>query len=165
MIETLTVITISVLLLIFFRPGKTPPLESRLTINRPGRYQLVLAPKLNLAQPFIEAIVERIGTLEDPTLSGEMQCLAVRDKHVTAHQKDVYLLAISCRSGILYIQATPPVSDDAANYLETIRKFAGEVLASVPVSGTFSQKIDARIVDAVNEVAQKRGIDISLLPA
>jgi len=165
MIETLTVITICVLLLIFFRPGKTPPLESRLVIERPGRYQIILAPKLNLAQPFIEAIVERFGVLEDPTLSSEMHCFAVRDKHVTAHDKDVYLLAITCRSGILYFQGTPPAADEGGNDLETIRKFANEVLESVPLSGTQSQKIDERIVDAVSEVAQKRGIDISRLSA
>jgi len=162
MIETLTVITISVLLLIFFRPGKTPPLESRLTIERPGRYQIILAPKLNLAQPFIEAIVERVGVLEDPTLSSEMHCFSVRDKHVTAHDKDVYLLAVTCRSGILYFQGTPP-ADEGGNDLETIRKFANDVLESVPASGTQSQKIDDRIVAAISEVAQKRGIDISNL--
>jgi hypothetical protein len=163
MIETLTVITICVLLLIFFRPGKTPPLESRLVIERPGRYQIILAPKLNLAQPFIEAIVERVGVLEDPTLSSEMHCYSVRDKHVKAHKQDLYLLAVTCRSGILYFQGTPPSADEGGSNLETIRKFANEILESVPASGTPSQKTDARIVEAIDEVAEKRGIEISKL--
>ena len=164
MIETLTVITICVLLLIFFRPGKTPPLESRLVIERPGRYQIILAPKLNLAQPFIEAIIERVGVLENPTLSSEMHSFSVRDKHVNAHDKDAYLLAITCRSGILYIQATQP-ADEHGNDLDTIRKFANDALEPIPASGTQSQKIDDLIDAAVDEVAQKRGIDISQLSA
>jgi hypothetical protein len=161
MIETLTVITICILLLIFFRPGKTPPLESRLVIERPGRYQIILAPRLNLAQPFIESVVEKVGVLEDPTLSSKMHCFSVRDKHVAAHGKDGYLLAVTCRSGVLYFQGTPPAED--ASDLETISKFAGDVLESVPASGTQSQKIDERIVEAINDVAQRREIGVSEL--
>lgn len=52
MIETLTIITLSVLFLIFFRPGKTPPLDNPMVIERPGKYHVTLAPQLNLAQPF-----------------------------------------------------------------------------------------------------------------
>jgi hypothetical protein len=164
MIETLTIITLAILWLIFFRPGKTPPLESQLKIERPGRYQIVLAPKLNLAQPFLEAIAKRF-TAQDSTLNGDMQCFAVRDKHVSAHGSEVYLLAISARNGMLYFQGTPPLSDDTGNYLETIRKFAKEVLVPESGSGALSQQGDASIVDAVNDVARQHGIEIQHLTA
>ena len=61
MIETLTLITLCVLFLIFFRPGKTPPLESQLVIERPGQYKITLVPQLNLAQRFIEALIVRLA--------------------------------------------------------------------------------------------------------
>lgn len=163
MIETLIIVTLCVVWLIFFRPGKTPPLESRLTIERPGRYQIVLAPKLNLAQPFIEAVAERIGGVDDAALCSETQCFAVRDKQVTAQDGDVYLLAISCRNGMFYFQATRPLSDNPGNYLETIRKFARDALESLPAGGKHSQEIDGRIIDAVNEVSQQHGTDASNL--
>ncbi|ADE10901.1 hypothetical protein [Sideroxydans lithotrophicus] len=162
MLETLTIITLATLWLIFFRPGKTPPLESQLKIERPGRYQIVLAPKLNLAQPFLEAIAQRFAA-QDSTLNGAMQCFAVRDKHVSAHGSAVYLLAISARNGMLYFQGTPPLSDDPGNYLETIRKFAKEVLMPEAGSGKPGPQGAASIVDAVNAVAQQHGIEIEHL--
>jgi hypothetical protein len=159
MLETLTIITLATLWLIFFRPGKTPPLESQLKIERPGRYQIVLAPKLNLAQPFLEAVAKRLGA-QDSTLNSAMQCFAVRDKHVSAHGSEVYLLAISARNGMLYFQGTPPLSENPDSYLETIGKFANEVLVPVSGSGEAGQQADASIVDAVNDVAQQHGIEI-----
>lgn len=162
MIETLTIITLAVVWLIFFRPGKTPPLESQLKIERPGRYQIVLAPKLNLAQPILEAIAKRFGS-QGSEQTSDMQCFAVRDKHVSAHGSEIYLLAITARSGMLYFQGTSPLSDNPGNYLETIRKFANEVLVPESASGASSQQSNASIVDAVNHVAQQHGIEISYL--
>ncbi|BCK86822.1 hypothetical protein MIZ01_0588 [Sideroxyarcus emersonii] len=163
MIETLTLITLATLFLIFFRPGKTPPLESRLTIERPGRYQIVLAPKLNLAQPFIEAIAQRVGNPGGAMQNSETQCFAVRDKQVSGNDKDVYLLAISCRNGMLHFHGTQAVSDDPGNYPETIRKFTHDVLAPLPADAVRSPEMDERIVDAVNSVAQRQGIGIDRL--
>lgn len=163
MIETLTLITLATIWLIFFRPGKTPPLESRLTIERPGRYRIVLAPKLNLAQPFIEAIAQRIGSSGDATQSSETLYFAVRDKQVAGNDKDVYLLAISCRNGMLYFQGTQALSDDPANRLETIRKFSHDVLAPLPADVVHSAEVGAGIVDAANSVAHQHDIEIERL--
>lgn len=49
MMETLILITLPLLFLIYFRPGKTPPLDNPLVINRTGRHQSTLSPQLNLA--------------------------------------------------------------------------------------------------------------------
>ena len=164
MIETLTLITLATIWLIFFRPGKTPPLESRLTIERPGRYQIVLAPKLNLAQPFIEATAQRIGNPGDATQSSETLYFAVRDKQVTGNDKDVYLLAIFCRNGMLYFHGTQAPSENPGNYPETIRKFASDVLAPLPADVVRSPEIGKCIVDAVGSVAQQHGIEVNHLP-
>lgn len=61
MIETFTIIILSVLFLAFFLPGKTPPLNNPLVIEHPGQYHMTLAPQLNLAQPFIEEVVKLIS--------------------------------------------------------------------------------------------------------
>ena len=66
MIEFTTIVTLAILFLIFFRPGKTPPLENPLVIERPGQYHMTLAPQLNLAQPFIEEVASRLGSAALP---------------------------------------------------------------------------------------------------
>jgi hypothetical protein len=68
MIETMTLITLSLLFLIYFRPGKTPLLDNPLVINRTGRYQATLAPQTNLAQPFIETIAEQFWSVSEGML-------------------------------------------------------------------------------------------------
>ena len=119
MIETLTVITLCVLFLVFFRPGKTPPLDNPLVIERPGKYKMTLAPKLNLAQPFIEAISGQMDKLSLSAQHGNtVQCFAVNDKQVAANKNNVYLLAIVLREGMLYFLAEPPKSDDPAIILK-----------------------------------------------
>ena len=108
MIETLTLITIAILLLIYFRPGKTPKLDNPLVINRTGRYQATLAPQLNLAQPFIEAIAEQLGSMSDTKQISATHIFEVYDKQVSAHAQKFYLLAISQRDGMLNFDVSSP---------------------------------------------------------
>jgi len=93
MIETATLITLCLLFLIFFRPGKMPPLEKVLVIDRPGHYHLTLAPQLNLAQPFIEAVIAQFGTPNEGERDSAPGYFEVRDPQVKAHGRDRYLLA------------------------------------------------------------------------
>jgi len=79
MIETITIITLSVLFLIFFRPGKTPPLNNPLVIERPDHYHMTLPPQLNLAQPFIEAVAAQIGTGRSLHMDITATCLPSRN--------------------------------------------------------------------------------------
>lgn len=107
MIETATLITLCMLYLIFFRPGKTPPLENPLVIERPGQYRLTLAPQLNLAQPFAEAIAIAVSELE----IGGGRTFKVCDKQVEAHGCDFYLLSIARRDGMILIGADRPLPE------------------------------------------------------
>ena len=163
MIETLTLITLSVLFLIFFRPGKTPPLANQLTIERPGQRHIILAAQLNLAQPFIEDVTRQLGTAGSTGPDSATQCFEVRDKNVTAHGHDFYLLAITRRNGMLYFQAARPQSEDPSNQYKIISEFAGSVLAHFPAAGTHSAVLDERIIAAVQETARLRGINIKQL--
>lgn len=166
MIETLTIITLCVLFLVFFRPGKTPPLDNPLVIERPGKYKMTLAPKLNLAQPFIEAISGRMDKLDISVQHGNtVQCFAVNDKQVAANKSDVYLLAIIIREGMLYFLAEQPKSDGPGNYLETIKNSAKDLLTDLPDNDDGSKTLGENILNAVKQVSQERGIAVDLLSA
>lgn len=159
MIETLTLFTLCVLYLVFFRPGKTPPLNNPLVIDRPGKYHVTLAPHLNLAQPFVEAIAKQF--LEFPDCAGDSatQFFEVRDKHTTAHGDAAYLLAITQRDGILFFQATPPVPN--ADHLQTISTFSQNVLSRFPLCNEAGASINQQIVSTAQQVADTKRIEIT----
>ncbi len=163
MIETLTIITLSVLFLIFFRPGKTPPLNNPLVIQRPGQYHVTLAPQINLAQPFIEDIAKRLGSPAALAANSDTLCFEVRDKEVTAHGKDFYLLAITQRNGMLYFQATGSPSDSADMRRHDILAFTGNTLAGMSAVSSPDEGLNALIRSTVIETAQQRGITVSVL--
>ena len=159
MIETLTIITLCILFLVFFRPGKTPPMKNPLVIARPGKYHVTFAPLLNLAQPFVEAVAQRL--LESAIGSGNSatQFFEVQDALVTAHGHATYLLAITKRDGMFYFQAAAPVNN--IDHLKTISEFSRKVLASVPFAGEPDDSINQEIVSAAHQVASTRRIEIS----
>jgi hypothetical protein len=163
MIETFTIITLSVLFLIFFRPGKTPPLNNLLVIERPGQYHITLMPLLNLAQPFVESIAQQIGASNEVIRYSKMQCFEVRDNQVVAHGYKSYLLAITRRNGMLYFHAASPQSDDPNSHFPTIKKFADENLSPFPAIGTYDATLDTLIVTATQEAARLRSIEIKHL--
>jgi len=159
MIESLTIITLCVLYLVFFRPGKTPPLNNPLVIDRPGKYHMTLAPHLNLAQPFVEAVAKQL--IDGTKQSGDSNSLyfdAV-DKHVTSHGHDNYLLAITQRGGILYFQAAAPVAD--ASHLQTIREYAQSVLEKFPATAEADATNNQKITSAVQQIAGAKQIDVT----
>jgi hypothetical protein len=159
MIETLTLITLCILYLIFFRPGKTPPLKNSLVIDRPGKYHVTLAPHLNLAQPLVEGIAQQL--LEPAERSGDSNTLffEVRDKNAAAHGHEAYLLAITQRDGILFFQATAPAGNSAP--LQIINFFSHNVLARFPQSDEPDISIDQEIVRAAQQVANQRRVEIA----
>ena len=158
MIETLTIITLCILYLVFFRPGKTPPLSNPLVINRPGKYHVTLAPHLNLAQPFVEAIAQKL--LESSDRSGNSNTLffEAKDKHATAHGHDSYLLAITQRDGLLLFQASAP--EDHTDHHQTISEFSRNVLEKFPLTGDPEIAIDQQIIGAAQQVASTKRIEI-----
>ena len=159
MIETLTLITLCILFLVFFRPGKTSPMNNPLVIERPGKYHVTFAPLLNLAQPFVEAVAQRL--LESSIGSGNSatQFFEVQDVLVTAHGHATYLLAITKRDGMFYFQAAAPVNN--IDHLQTISEFSRKVLARFPFAGELSDSINQEFISAAQQVASTRRIEIS----
>ncbi len=163
MIETATLITLCMLFLIFFRPGKTLPLAKSLVIERAGQYHLTLAPQLNLAQTLLEAIASHIEPSAEAGQSSATQFFEVRDQQVTAHGYDFYLLAITLRDGILYFQAASPLSRDETEQLPTIREFAHIVLTHLPDDGEQVSIWNEKILVAAQHVAKLHKIQIKAL--
>lgn len=159
MIETLTLITLCVLYLVFFRPGKTPPLNNPLVIERPGKYHVTLAPHLNLAQPLVEAIAQQLLKSPEHSRNSTTQFFEVRDRHATAHGHDAYLLAITQRDGMLYFQAAAPAGN--SDHLQTIREFSQNVLAKFPLTGEPDDTVNRDIVSAAQQVASTRRVEIA----
>jgi hypothetical protein len=161
MIETLTLITLSVIALLIFRPGKTPPLENPLTINRIGQFHAVLAPKINLAQPLLENISHRITA--DMRHSGNTPPLyfSVQDKEVKAHGHHSFLLAATLRDGVVYFQATIP--DAKQGDLDTISTFAEAELSQHPETQVVAEDMNTILMNAIRAAAEQRGAVVTPL--
>ncbi len=155
MIETLTIITLCVLALVFFRPGKTEPLKNPLVINRGGQFNAVLAPMLNLAQPLLETISRQLP--EDVRQGGNSKSLyfMARDKEVKSHGDKFYLLAATLRDGVLYFQATAP-QENESNF-DTIRAFSDAEMFRHPETRTHDDSAEAALAAAIQAAADQRG--------
>jgi len=154
MLETLTLITLTVLFLVFFRPGKTEPLKSPLTINRGGQFHAVLAPMLNLAQPFLEDVSQRLDPQARQDGDAPVCCYRVRDREVRAHGQDFYLLAAALRGGMLYFQAAAP--QDGVPDIDVIREFSETQLARHPSAAEDSGAVAAALISAIETAAGRR---------
>ncbi len=154
----LTIVTLVVLSLL--RPGKTPPLDNPLIIERPGQYHMTLAPQLNLAQPLIEDIAKRLAPTCTTAQNSSTLCFEMRDREVTAHGKDFYQLAITQRNGMLYFQAIASQAGYPKDRAQAALEFANNVLANIPRTGEADANLNERIVAATRDAAQKRGIDV-----
>lgn len=135
-----------------------------MVIERPGKYKIILAPRLNLAQPFIEAVIDRLVKFNVSTkYSSAIQYFAVSDKQVAANHGDVYLLAVIVREEMLYFLAEQPFSCNPGNYLETIKTFANDFLVDFPVSDERSKTLGENIAILIHEVSLERDIAVALL--
>jgi hypothetical protein len=160
MLETLTIITLCVIALILFRPGKTEPLNNPLVINRVGQFHAVLAPMLNLAQPLLENISRHLGEQDRQSGNSHPLYFRVKDKEVRAHGKDFYLLAATLRDGMLYFQATAP--QDNNSDLETIRSFSDTEMLRHPVAtAAHSDSAESALISAIQTAAEPRGSELT----
>jgi hypothetical protein len=108
MIELTLLTILFTIVVIVIKPGRTPPLENPLVIERIGQFRATLAPKLNLAQPLLECISKNLS--EQARSLGDTNTLyfSVLDGDVKAHGADHYLLAITLLHGILHFAVCSP---------------------------------------------------------
>ncbi len=101
------VIMLLILMVLFvIGRGRLLPSEKTLFIERPGRYSMKLAPGLNLAQPFIEAIAKQLAQASEVRHQGLELLFEVRDKELATRQRPAYHLAIMAHDGMLHFEAS-----------------------------------------------------------
>jgi hypothetical protein len=163
MIE-LTILALVLLIVVFFvKPGRTPPLQDPLIIDRAGKYHITLAPQLNLAQAYIENIAQQLDKIGCSPLNSSTIYFEVRDSNVIAHGRDFYLLAITQRNGKLYFQAISSHAGFPQDRLNELKEFAKAVLINITANGGDSEELNQLIVSAALDAAQAHGINISKL--
>lgn len=108
MIELTLLTILFTIVVIVIKPGRTPPLENPLVIDRIGQFRATLAPKLNLAQPLLESISKNMS--EQARSLGDTSTLyfSIQDGDVKAHGADHYLLAVTLLDGILHFAVCSP---------------------------------------------------------
>jgi hypothetical protein len=163
MIESITIVTITILLLAYFRPGKTPPLENPLSIVRAGKYEIKLEAKLNFAQPFLESLAERIRPLIENLDGSAVQYFVVQDKQVKAHGSDRYLLAVCCRDHMIYFYGANPKPSSPSEYLDVIKAYSIDSIRDFSSTSYNKGTIEQIIHDAVWLVAKNRNVVVAKL--
>ena len=146
MIEFITLTILSILVISIMRPGKTPPLENPLTIERPGRYRIKLAPHLNLAQPFIEAIADRLLALALMPSENLVWQFEITDKNVAAHGHQHYFLKVNRRAGLWEFEALAPTTESAENSQSVTGASKEDEICAVVFSVAKQLKITATVV-------------------
>ncbi|CAH1386896.1 hypothetical protein [Candidatus Nitrotoga sp. M5] len=165
MIEiTLATIIITIIVVLTIRNTKRTVLENPVILNRTGQYHAILAPKLNIAQPFIEAIAKQIPGPRDENQNSSTQCFEVRDPESAKISHELYLLAITMRNGMLYFQAIVPrpLINDQDSHFNMLMESAHAALANVPATtdSVPDSETDGHIVAAAGTAARNLGIGI-----
>lgn len=160
--ETLLVVTIVTLIILTIRRAKPVVLQNPVTIQRPGQYQIILAPQLNRAQVFIERIAKEFIQMHPPQGDLPTQYLQVRDPVVFAEGESCYLLAVTLRAGELYFQAInpQPLIYDADSHRKTLREFSEPLLDLHPYSQSADEHWEKNLRDAINNIATQLKISV-----
>lgn len=135
-----------IVILIIIGKGKILPSEKPVIIERKGQYKMHLAPGLNLAQPFIEAIANKAPLREITNQNGLIFRFTVRDKNIATRKQPFYLLEVSLLNGCLCFDARPAQQEPAP--LNT-RSFAYD-----------GQTMMADVENAIHAVAKLWGIGL-----
>ncbi len=129
--------------LVLIGRGKLLPSEKPLNIERTGLYRMRLAPGLNLAQSYIEAVAKQLAPLA--AADGLLYCAEVCDKHIATRKQPHYLLRISVVDGLLHFEAR--------------QASAVEMQAEAPLS-TAAAELHEKVRHALLAAAEGRGIQL-----
>lgn len=164
MIE-LTLLTLLItIVVIIIKPGRTPPLENPLVIERVGQFHATLAPKLNLAQPLLEGISRNLSSQARASGNSSAYFFSVLDGDVKAHGMDHYLFAVVLHAGMLHFKVTLPRKLDY-DYNTALKDSAATFAALDLKSGDISPEAEAALLQAIQTSATQFGIKITLLTA
>lgn len=162
MIE-LTLLTILLaIVIIVIKPGRTPPLENPLVIERSGQFRATLAPKLNLAQPLIESISKNMSAQARALGDTSTLYFSIQDGDVKAHGADHYLLAVTLHDGILHFAVCSPLP--LIYDYNAILSASATALSELQLDkATDSANAEAELSDAILSSAAQCGVKIARL--
>jgi hypothetical protein len=162
--ESLLLITIITLVVLAIRRAKPVILETPVTIQRPGHYQITLAPQLNRAQIFIEHIAKQFIQLHQSGGDLPTQYFEVRDPKVFAKGESSYLLAIALRGGVMYFQAVNPRPlNDTSSHYKALREFFEAAIQHHPLSEPADERGAEKLNGSVETVAEQLKIIVKVL--
>ena len=163
--ESLLLITIITLVVLTIRRARPVILETPVIIQRPGQYQITLAPQLNRAQTFIEQIAKQFTQLHQSGGDLPTQYFEVRDPKVFSKGESTYLLAIALRSGVLYFQAVnpKPLQGETGSHYKTLREFSDAAMQHHPLSEPVGEGVAEKISGSVETVAGQLKIAVKVL--
>ncbi len=162
--ESLLLITLVTLVILTIRRSKPVLLDHPLIISRPGQYHITIAPQLNPAQSFLEAVAQQLGSVV-ALPDSELCCYAVHDAKVATDKDKLYLMALAVRDGMLYFQAINPmpVLSDKESHHRTLSEFANAVLIEHALHGVGNERSAELLRAAVQVAASNRQIKVEEL--
>lgn len=144
--------------LVLIGRGKMLPSEKPIIIERTGQYKMTLAPGLNLAQPFIEAIACQVSLREDRSRNGLLLCFEVRDKNIASRKQPFYLLEVALQNGYLCFDAGTVQKELMLDNTTS----CGTLMEDVENASHAVAKLWGIGLQRVNQIAQTGGIQAVL---
>jgi hypothetical protein len=160
--ESLLLITIITLVVLTIRRARPVILETPVVIQRPGQYQITLAPQLNRAQTFIEQIAKQVSQLHQSGGDLSAQYFEVSDPKVFAKGESSYLLSIALRGGVLYFHAVnhKHLQGDTTGHYKTLHELSGAAIQHHPLSKPADEGWAEKLSDSVETVAKQLKIAV-----
>lgn len=162
MIELTLLTILFTIVVIVIKPGRTPPLENPLVIERIGQFRATLAPKLNLAQPLLESISKNLS--EQARSSGDTSTLyfSINDGDVKAHGAKHYLLSVTLHQKILHFAVCSPLPL-IYDYNAILNASATALSGLQQSQETISANAEELLMDTILSSADKFGVKITQL--
>jgi hypothetical protein len=162
MIE-LTILTILfTIVVIVIKPGRTPPLENPLVIERTGQFRATLASKLNLAQPLLESISKNLSSQARSLGDTNTFYFSIQDGDVKAHGAHHYLLGVTLHDRILHFAVCSPVP--LIYDYNAILNSTAAALSEIELNKeTISRQAEAVLEETIQSSAAKFGVKITRL--
>ncbi len=156
-----------VIVVIWAIRGKPSSAVVPVVISMPGLYHITLAPQLQEARAFIEAIASQVGVIAVGTQDSVSCYFEVHDARVSKTEMGCYLLAVSLRADMLYFQAilSLPLMYDSDSHLKRITQYTEQVLERLPCRGAVNIEGERRLIAAVETVARTHEVRVVRLSA
>lgn len=162
MIELTLITILLIIVVIVIKPGRTPPLENPLVIERIGQFRATLAPRLNLAQPLLESISKNLSEQARSLGDTSTFYFSIQDGDVKAHGVDHYLLSVTLHHEILHFAVCSPLP--LIYDYNSILNASATALSGLQLNqGTISANAEETLKETIFSSADQFGVKITQL--